>query len=243
MSEAGYSIRKIERTLNCSHRTIAKYMSGDMISVCSSSLLSGVDKYHDQIVRALSEGKCRSELYRELQAIGLTCGKTAAYDYFNLVAKRYDIELIPLESCSPKQKQLRKNIQKHIYISRKKIFDYLWFDEKLNIEPEYFEYLLNKYPVIISLKICIREFRVIFEKEYQSLLYSFINKYKESSVKLIKKFAESMEKDLEAIENAVSSPFSNGFVEGTNSKLKMVKRTMYGRCGCRLLAAKLMVRV
>ena len=243
MSEAGYSIRKIERTLNCSHRTIAKYMSGDMISVCSSSLFSGVDKYHDQIVRALSEGKCRSVLYRELQAIGLTCGKTAAYDYFNLVAKRYDIELIPLENCSPKQKRLRKNIQKHIYISRKKIFDYLWFDEKLDIEPEYFEYLLNKYPVIISLKICIREFRVIFEKEYQSLLYSFINKYKESSVKLIKKFAESMEKDLEAIENAVSSPFSNGFVEGTNSKLKMIKRTMYGRCGCRLLAAKLMVRV
>lgn len=214
-----------------------------MISVCSSTLFSGVDKYHDQIVRALSEGKRRSVLYRELQAIGLTCGKTAAYDYFNLVAKLYDIELIPLENCSPKQKQLRKNIQKHIYISRKKIFDYLWFDEKLDIEPEYFEYLLNKYPIIISLKICIREFRVIFEKEYQSLLYSFINKYKESSVKLIKKFAESMEKDLEAIENAVSSPLSNGFVEGTNSKLKMVKRTMYGRCGCRLLAAKLMVKV
>lgn len=243
LSEAGYSIRKIERTLNCSHRTIAKYMSGEMISVCSSTLFSGVDKYHDQIVRALSEGKCRSVLYRELQAIGLTCGKTAAYDYFNLVAKLYDIELIPLENCSPKQKRLRKNIQKHIYISRKKVFDYLWFDEKLDIEPEYFEYLLNKYPIIISLKICIREFRVIFEKGYQSLLYSFINKYKESSVKLIKKFAESMEKDLEAIENAVSSPLSNGFVEGTNSKLKMVKRTMYGRCGCRLLAAKLMIKV
>lgn len=243
LSEAGYSIRKIERTLNCSHRTIAKYMSGEMISVCSSTLFSGVDKYHDQIVRALSEGKCRSVLYRELQAIGLTCGKTAAYDYFNLVAKLYDIELIPLENCSPKQKRLRKNIQKHIYISRKKIFDYLWFDEKLDIEPEYFEYLLNKYPIIISLKICIREFRVIFEKGYQSLLYSFINKYKESSVKLIKKFAESMEKDLEAIENAVSSPLSNGFVEGTNSKLKMVKRTMYGRCGCRLLAAKLLFKV
>ena len=171
-------------------------------------------------------------LYRELQAIGLNCGKTAAYDYFNLVAKRYNIELTPLESCSSEQKELRKKIQKYIYISRKKIFDYLWLDIKL-----------DKYPIIILLKICIREFRMIFEKEYQSLLYCFINKYKESSVKLIKKFAESMDKDLEAIENAVSSPLSNGFVERTNSKLKMVKRTMYGRCGCRLLAAKLMVRV
>lgn len=182
-------------------------------------------------------------LYRELQAIGLNCGKTAAYDYFNLVAKRYNIELAPLESCSSEQKELRKKIQKYIYISRKKIFDYLWLDTKLDIEPKHFEYLLNKYPIIILLKICIREFRMIFEKEYQSLLYCFINKYKESSVKLIKKFAESMDKDLEAIENAVSSPLSNGFIEETNSKLKMVKRTMYGRCGCRLLAAKLMVRV
>ena len=72
---------------------------------------------------------------------------------------------------------------------------------------------------------------------------SHINKYKESPIKLIKKSAESMENDFEAIENAVSSLLSNGFVEGTNNKLKMVKRTMYGRCGCRLLAAKLMVRV
>ena len=153
--------------------------------MCSSTLFSGIDKYHDQIVRSLSEGKCRSVLYRELQAIGLTCGKTAAYEYFNLVAKRYNIELTPLESCSSEQKQLRKKIQKYIYISRKKIFDYLWYDEKLDIEPQYFEYLLNRYPIIITLKICIREFRMIFEKGYQSLLYCFINKYKGSSVKLI----------------------------------------------------------
>ncbi len=33
--------------------------------------------------------------------------------------------------------------------------------------------------------------------------------------------------------------FSNGFVEGTNSRLKMIKRSMYGRCGKQLLEAKL----
>ena len=127
-----------------------------------------------------------------------------SYDYFKRTAKQYEIELTPLESCSPEQKQLRKNIQKYVYISRKKIFDYLWHEEKLDIDPEHFEYLLKKYPIIIRLKICIREFRIIFEKGYQSQLYSFINKYKESPIKLIKKFAESMENDLEAIENAVS---------------------------------------
>ena len=46
-----------------------------------------------------------------------------------------------------------------------------------------------------------------------------------------------------AVENAVASDLSNGFVEGTNSKLKMVKRTMYGRCSRQLLEAKLMYRI
>ena len=243
MHDAGYSLRKIEKELRCSRKTIQKYLHGDIASTCSPTLMSGVDKYHNHIVRELSAGKCRSVLYRELLTMGLTCKRTAAYDYFNRIIKLYNIELTPLERCTPEQKQLRKNIQKYVYISRKKIFDYLWLDDKSEIKTKHFEYMLNKYPIIIRLKLCIREFRKIFEKGYQALLYSFIDKYSICEIKPIRKFAESMKKDLEAIENAVSSPLSNGFVEGTNNKVKMVKRTMYGRCGCKLLAAKLMVKV
>lgn len=72
------------------------------------------------------------------------------------------------------------------------------------------------------------------------MLYLFIDRYKKSSLKELSRFAEGLEKDLSAVENSVSSPLSNGFVEGTNSKLKMVKRTMYGHCNRSLLAAKLM---
>ena len=51
-------------------------------------------------------------------------------------------------------------------------------------------------------------------------------------------FAEGIKRDIDAVENAVAYDYSNGFVEGTNSKLKMIKRTMYGRCGKKLLTAK-----
>ena len=84
---------------------------------------------------------------------------------------------------------------------------------------------------------------IIVDEETHKPVAILEGRNKDTLVKLIKKFAESMENDLEAIENAVLSPLSNGFVEGTNSKLKMVKRTMYVRCGCRLLAAKLMFKV
>lgn len=70
----------------------------------------------------------------------------------------------------------------------------------------------------------------------------FIERYKKSSIKELSRFADGLERDLDAVENSVASPLSNGFVEGTNSKLKMVKRTMYGRCNKNLLAAKLMYR-
>ena len=62
-----------------------------------------------------------------------------------------------------------------------------------------------------------------------ALLYLFIDRYKSSQIKELASFATGLEKDISAVENAVASDLSNGFVEGTNSKLKMVKRTMYGR--------------
>lgn len=73
-----------------------------------------------------------------------------------------------------------------------------------------------------------------------TLLYLFIERYQNSDLKEVSRFSNGLEKDIEVVENSVASELSNGFVEGTNSKFKMVKRTMYGRCSKALLAAKLM---
>lgn len=102
------------------------------------------------------------------------------------------------------------------------------------------EKLWNIYDVLPELEKCIREFRELFTKRNLALLYLFIEKYKKSSIKELVSFANGLEKDFQAVENAVASELSNGFVEGTNSKLKMIKRTMFGRCGIKLLSAKLM---
>ena len=72
------------------------------------------------------------------------------------------------------------------------------------------------------------------------MLYLFMDKYKSSMQKALASFAKGLERDIEAIENAVCCDLSNGFVEGTISKLKMIKSVMYGRCSQDLLAAKLM---
>lgn len=98
------------------------------------------------------------------------------------------------------------------------------------------------YPKLRELRTCILEFREIYKRKSMPLLHLFIDHYKKSGMKEISRFAEGLERDLDAVENSVASPLSNGFVEGTNNKLKMVKRTMYGRCNKELLAAKLMYK-
>lgn len=55
-------------------------------------------------------------------------------------------------------------------------------------------------------------------------------------------FAEKLARGLNVIENLVVSPLSNGFIKGTNSKLKIVKRIIFGCCNKDVLATKLMYR-
>lgn len=124
------------------------------------------------------------------------------------------------------------------HITRKEIFNYLWMNGDLT--SEHHEFLWKKYNVLPELELCIREFREFFALKNMPKLYLFIEKYQQSEFKELVSFSKGLEKDISAVENAVASNLSNGFVEGTNSKEKMIKRTMYGRCSQKLLSAKLM---
>jgi transposase len=46
--------------------------------------------------------------------------------------------------------------------------------------------------------------------------------------------------DLDAVGNAVELPYSNGFIEGHNNRLKVIKRVMNGRAKMPLLRIKVL---
>lgn len=53
-------------------------------------------------------------------------------------------------------------------------------------------------------------------------------------------FAESLRRDRAAVEAALSTPWSTGPVEGKITKLKLIKRAMYGRAGMSLLRRRML---
>jgi len=56
---------------------------------------------------------------------------------------------------------------------------------------------------------------------------------------LVGSFANGARRDIVAVHAAISSPWSNGQTEGQVTRLKLVKRQMYGRAKLDLLEARL----
>jgi transposase len=62
---------------------------------------------------------------------------------------------------------------------------------------------------------------------------------KETARSLLASFGKGIQADLAAVTAAITMPWSNGQTEGQITKLKLVKRQMYGRAGIDLLRARL----
>jgi transposase len=56
----------------------------------------------------------------------------------------------------------------------------------------------------------------------------------------MQRFARSLQQDIHAVRNAITEPWSNSQFEGQISRLKMLKRAMYGRANVELLRARMM---
>jgi transposase len=57
---------------------------------------------------------------------------------------------------------------------------------------------------------------------------------------LFARFAASLRRDFDAISAALVTPWTTSPVEGQISRIKMLKRTMYGRAGFELLRARVL---
>lgn len=61
----------------------------------------------------------------------------------------------------------------------------------------------------------------------------------DSRLTSLARFARVLRRDIDAVRNAIDLPWSNGKAEGQISRLKTIKRAMYGRAGSELLRARM----
>ena len=235
---------EVARRLGISRNTVSKYASGNPKDLsCYGIRQSKLDIYQATIVECLDTGYSKSKTIERITELGYEGGSTNVYDYLKKVEQATGKTFEPQPYMRSKTTALKNKAgsvgNKYDFITRNGVFRYLWMNGELTDEHQ--KYIFEQYPVLYRIKQCIEEFRNMFKNKNVPMLYLFIERYSNCEVKELASFANGLNKDIDAIENSVVYDLSNGFVEGTNSKLKMIKRTMYGRCKLNLLSAKMML--
>ncbi|SKB00866.1 Transposase, partial [Caloramator quimbayensis] len=64
---------------------------------------------------------------------------------------------------------------------------------------------------------------------------------KELNIPELNSYISGIERDFEAVKNAIIYEYSNGLAEGIINKIKVIKRIMYGRCSFELLKQKVLL--
>ncbi len=95
--------------------------------------------------------------------------------------------------------------------------------------------LLEYCPEIASALPLVAEFQRLVRTRDQPALTAWLATAESSGLREFREFAAGLRRDYAAVEAAVTSEWSSGQVEGQVTRLKLVKRSMYGRAGFPLL--------
>jgi len=91
-------------------------------------------------------------------------------------------------------------------------------------------------PTLVEAREIIAEFHLMIRRRTEAGLAPWIER---AGASLVASFASGVAKDEAAVRAAITSPWSNGQTEGQITRLKLVRRQMYGRGKIDLLQARL----
>ena len=104
-------------------------------------------------------------------------------------------------------------------------------------EAERVDRLKASLPNFAVMRRLAMRFRGILRSHDPTKLDGWLKNARETGLYGIKRFASILQRDIDAVRNAVSETWSNGQTEGQINRLKTLKRSMYGRAGTELLRA------
>jgi transposase len=95
-------------------------------------------------------------------------------------------------------------------------------------------------PSFVVMRRLAMRFRGLLQGANPSKLDRFLHDARRSGLPSMQQFARTLMRDVQAVRNAITEPWSSGQAEGQINRLKTLKRAMYGRAGIELLRARML---
>jgi len=197
---------------------------------------SMLDPFEDHLQRRWDEG-CRNakQLWREVCALGYPGGYKRVHQW------RQRQRLMDQAQVASNSAGLPGRL-KQGFAPQQLVWLLLLEVERLSEAETYvLEELCKRESALGELRRLAQNFLCLFRKEHADGLDNWFQAVAKSDLKDLQTFAWSLQRDQDALAAAIKLPWSNGPTEGVVTKIKLVKRQMYGRGSFELLRRRVLL--
>lgn len=231
----GFSIEKIGVMMHHTANTIKAYLNPNYSVVnghYGARIPGKLAPYENEVIQLRSQGKTYQEIHKIISNKGYT-GTVARLRMF-----------MQKERAQAKNSQALNTIVNKEFIQRKSLCQLIYhsIEEVYTLNDKQYTAVLEKYPILGQLYELIKEFyNIVFSKKADSL-DGWIDKARNyDDIPELQSFIAGTCKDIDAVKNGITHQYNNGLAEGSVNKIKLIKRTMYGRNSFELLKAKILL--
>ena len=222
LSESGMPLKKIARQTGYHRQTIRRIVRGERSDVFRPRQ-SSLDPYLPWLDAQWTAGKKNaSDLWRRLRSEGYRGSARVVCEW---ATRRRRSEKANIESLQ--RLPSARTIARLMTSGR---------DALSKAETVVIAAIESGVPALVQAREIIDAFHRMLRQKATEVLTPWIQRARDS---LVASFANGIARDEPAVRAAISSIWSNGQTEGQVTKLKLVKRQMYGRAKIDLLQARL----
>lgn len=232
LKEKGYNLTQISKELSLDRKTVKKYIESDGTlnhASVGNKFKSKLDKYKDEIITLYSNGYNSTKIFNIIKDKGYN-GSDSLVRHFIANIKRNTENLQHINN--EYENIERKNLIKLLYKDIEKIE---------SITKEQLEKVLMLYPQLKQIYQLVKQFKEILSSKDIYKIDKWIKEVKELNIPELNSYISGIERDFEAVKNAIRYEYSNGLAEGIINKIKVIKRIMYGRCSFEFLRQKVLL--
>ncbi len=224
LAKAGVPIKEIVRRTGKSRGIVRQIVRGGRTDVFRSRM-SSLDPFSRQLETEWESG-CRngSELWRRLKAAGFVGSLRVVTEW--TTRRRRDADPTSV-TAGPQKTPSARSIARLMTTERSR-------PSKEGARA--MAIIEGAVPDLIAARDLTDRFHQIIQRRKDTELEPWIA---DATPSLMASFATGITRDQAAVQAALQQPWSNGQTEGQNTKLKLVKRQMYGRAKLDLLRARL----
>jgi len=224
--QQGLTAKQIARQLDMSDRTIQRWLASGSFPEAKKRRKkhSDFDLFAAYVLKRWQEGERNGlVLWREIQKQGYTGSERTVYRH---------IETLKQASVQASLNPARL----HKFSASTAVWLFVRDPKSLDeVEQEDLATFCQASPTLKRTYDLVADFMQMVRKREGYRLDAWLERIAASDLPELQSFAAGVEKDKDAVRSGLTGPVNNGQVEGQVTKLKLIKRTMYGKAGFPLL--------